>query len=146
MTKATSAPKQGRNKPKRKRERYAPTRPTRLPHATAADRVSNGSTLINGLDKRSVAFRRWKVLYLQYRDRVPDTVEGDQLCRALASACVRREQMDADICNNKPVDPVALTRMTSLVARLLTKLNTLATAKAEEAKPKGLGALLLEDA
>lgn len=90
------------------------------------DRVSNGSKLIANLDYRSREFRRWKFLYDEARGRVGPA--GDQLARQYATAVLRREQLDADVCNNKHVDPVALTRLCSLIIRLERALEALTEA------------------
>jgi hypothetical protein len=111
------------------RERVDPTLTRVARTRCGRDAVSNGNKLIEGLDYRSREFRRWKFLYEQQRRRVGP--EADQLCRQYATAVLRREQLDADVVNKKAVDPVALTRLSSLIMRLERTLDALAAAHSD---------------
>ncbi len=101
----------------------APTRRSDEPKRYGRDRLSNGKVLVEAQDKRSAAFRRWKFLYEQQRDRTGP--EADQLARQYATAVVRREQLDTAVVDGTPVDPVALTRLCSLIMRLERKLEAM---------------------
>lgn len=101
--------------------------------------------LLPGVKKNSAQYRRYKFCYEHWRSRVPDTLEADVLCKQLASAVVRREQLDAQIVNGEDVDPIALTRLCSLIARLTRTLEALVGTKQEQDKPKTFGEMLLEN-
>jgi len=97
----------------------------RKPQARSA--ISNGSSVLRGVDGRSAAGRR-------YRDIV-ESLSADlggleklgeaqkATIRQAAALIVRCESMQADLLNGLPVDDEALVRLSNVAGRLLTKLG-----------------------
>ena len=86
--------------------------------------VSNGSTLLIGVDDRSRSARRFRDLYHGYLEQTGG--EHDELCRQAATLVLQRERLDAAVVRGEPVDPSHLVRLAGSINRTLAKLGFVA--------------------
>ncbi len=93
------------------------TSPVDRPRVTAASsraRVTNGRTLLAGVDGRRAGYRR-------YRDVLADVMEqtgrrNEALCRRYASLVMQSETLDAMIARGEPVDVDQLVKLSGATA------------------------------
>jgi hypothetical protein len=87
----------------------------------ARSAVSNGKTLIAGIDGRSRDARRFRDLYRHYMSLTGGM--HDEMCRSLASLGLQRERLDAAAVRGEFVDPFHLIRIINAINRTLARLN-----------------------
>jgi hypothetical protein len=87
----------------------------------ARSAISNGSTLLSGIDGRSRDARRYRDLYRSYLEQA-GTKHAD-LCRQLATLILQRERIDAALVRGEDVDAFHLVRLSGAINRTLSKLN-----------------------
>ncbi|KAA1174652.1 hypothetical protein FP026_29650 [Rhizobium tropici] len=98
---------------------------------TARSRVTNGNALLDGVDGRSVAARRYRDLAMSFADELGGadklTESETALVKQAAALTVRSEELQAALVRGEKVNEVEITRLTNAVTRTLAALR----------KPKG---------
>jgi hypothetical protein len=91
----------------------------------ARSRVSNGSAVLEGVDGRSTAARRYRdVLEELVRDMGGDPSGAQSaIARRAAALCVTCEQAEAEMIAGKPLDLGAFTTAANSLRRLLSDLG-----------------------
>lgn len=83
--------------------------------------ITNGRFLLQGVDHRSRAARRFRDLYHQYLTETGGRY--DELCRQAASLVTQREIIDAAIVRGDKVDALHLVRLAGAINRTLAQLK-----------------------
>ena len=86
-------------------------------------RVTNGKSLLQGIDGRSAEYRRFKDLYIGYLERTGG--KHDELCRQLAALVMHRELLDARVVNGEHVDMFHHVRLSNSINRTMRALGFL---------------------
>lgn len=107
---------------------------TKSKHGRSA--MSNGTRLLDGIDGRTIAGRRYRDLAIALADDlggVDHLGEADKaLVRQAAALTVKSEAMQAAIVNGDAVDDEQLVRVTNALTRALTTIR-----RKTKAKPPG---------
>lgn len=126
--------------------RAAPLKPE------ARTRVGNGSVVLQGVDGRSVVFRRYReILAALVSDMGGDPSEAQQqIARRAASLAIWCEEQDTAAANGTPIDVAKYTTASNTLRRLLESLGlerrqrnvtpTIAEYAAQRAAEKALAA------
>jgi hypothetical protein len=104
----------------------ASRRPISRHSANNRSRVTNGRTLLPGVDGRSASARRYRDLIAELArelgDAEPTAAESASI-RQAAAIIVRSEQLSADIVRGEPVDNDTLIRLSSEARRIMARLK-----------------------
>ena len=87
----------------------------RVAAACARSRVTNGRTLLVGVDGRSKRARRYRDLLTDFVGRTNG--RHADLCRALAAMCMERERLEAKMVAGEQIDTDMLVRLAGEIRR-----------------------------
>lgn len=95
------------------------------PKPEARTRVGNGTVVLEGVDGRSVVFRRYREILAQLvADMGGDPSEAQQqIARRAASLAIWCEEQDTAAANGKPIDVAPYTTASNSLRRLLESLG-----------------------
>jgi hypothetical protein len=95
------------------------------PKPEARTRVGNGSVVLQGVDARSITFRRYReILASLIADMGGDPTEAQsQIARRAASLSIWCEEQDTAAANGTPIDIGAYTTASNSLRRLLESLG-----------------------
>lgn len=100
--------------------------------------ITNGSWLLEGVDNRKAAGRRYRDLCMSYADDLGGadklTTAQEATIRQLAGVTVEAERLQARIVQGDEVDHEQLVRLSNLQARMIAQLG-LRQKKADEVVP-----------
>ena len=102
--------------------------------------VTNGKKLIDGIDGRTAAGRRYRDLVRAFKTEIGGTITEAELglIRQAAALTLRAEQMQADIVNGKEVNTDEVIRLSGTARRLLETI-------AEKSKKRPTSKLTIRD-
>ena len=84
--------------------------------------VTNGRSVLQGIDGRSRTARRFRDLYRAYLSETNGAHE--ELCKQAASLVLQRELLDAAMVRGETVDTLQLVRLSGAINRTLTRLRS----------------------
>jgi len=103
----------------RKRKRLLPRK------AKGKSAITNGRTLLLGVDGRSRSARRFRDLVNTYMTQTGGRHE--ELCKQAASLVLQRELMDTALVRGEHVDPLQHVRLCGAINRTIAKLKLATT-------------------